>query len=222
MLGDDITPASIRFQASMYSPVDDLVVEGQGPDGSQRRLSIGVRRDPALVRSDADSVALIVPYLRVLTGSWDEVRAGTWRIGLATASRGAALRQLTDLIGMAASETVDGAFRTEVGRSGRTNSGVRSRLGHVDALVEAASSTLALGSEPPASELTWRLLSNLKVTELRLEGADDTDRTTAVGRLKSATSEGTNTAADALFSRLVELAGRYAPSGAHVTESQLR
>jgi hypothetical protein len=55
-LGDDATLESVTFQASAISPVDDLVVAGRTPDGGERRVSIGVRRAPTLVRSDHASL----------------------------------------------------------------------------------------------------------------------------------------------------------------------
>jgi hypothetical protein len=73
-----------------------------------------------------------------------------------------------------------------------------------------------------AEELTWRLLYGLQVAELRLEGADLSDRTAAVARLRTATREGSPESADHLFTRLAELAGTYAPAATAVTESKLR
>jgi transglutaminase-like putative cysteine protease len=43
---------------------------------------------------------------------------------------------------------------------------------------------------------------SLRVRQLRLEGADTTDRTFAVARLNAVTADGTAAAADALFSKL--------------------
>jgi hypothetical protein len=75
-LGDDVAPVSVRFQDSASSPVDDLIVVGDTPDGGQRRLPIGVRRAPSFASSDAPTAGLLVSYLRVVTDYWDEVRAG--------------------------------------------------------------------------------------------------------------------------------------------------
>jgi hypothetical protein len=36
-LGDDATPVSVRFQASAFSPVDDLVVVGRTPNDAERQ-----------------------------------------------------------------------------------------------------------------------------------------------------------------------------------------
>ena len=66
------------------------------------------------------------------------------------------------------------------------------------------------------------MLAALRVRELRLEGADQGDRTTVVAQLRRVTSEDTLAGADMLFMRLEELAGQYAPVGAEVTEHILR
>src|SRR5690242_5914947 len=89
-LGDDATPVSVRFQASAVSPVDDLLVVGRTPDGGERRVSIGVRRAPALTGSDEASAQLLATYLRIVIDNWEEVQAGRWRLGLAVASPNAA------------------------------------------------------------------------------------------------------------------------------------
>jgi hypothetical protein len=222
MLGPDATPTSVRFQASPFSAVDDLLVEGRTPDGGLRRVSVGVRRAPSLTASDEPSVGLLASYLRIVTERWEEVRAGRWRLGLAVASPNTAIQQMRELAMIARSTPDEAAFRAEVGQPGRTNQGVRDRLRHLDDLVRASRAASGSGSEVDAGELTWRLLSALNLTELRLEGADDTDRTSAIARLRPTTHEGTGAASDALFSRLAELARRYAPAGAEITESMLR
>src|SRR5258707_7614719 len=58
-LGDDTVPISVRFQASAFSPVDDLVIVGHTPGDEERRVSIGVRRAPAPVNSGDASAHLL-------------------------------------------------------------------------------------------------------------------------------------------------------------------
>jgi hypothetical protein len=219
-LGDNATPVSVQFQASVVSPVDDLLVVGRTPDGGERRVSIGVRRAPTLTGSDEASALLLASYLRIVTSSWGEVQAGQWRLCLAVASPNAAVQQLGALAGIARGCGDDAAFRAEVARPGRTNWHVRARLLRVDALVAAMLAGIGAG-DVGAAELTWRLLSSLRTRELRLEGADRTDRTYAVGRLRPITGDRTAAAADQLFSRLAELASGYAPAGAVVTAQDL-
>jgi hypothetical protein len=222
-LGDDVAPVQITFQASAFSPVDDLVVCGRSANGDERRVSIGVRRDPSLVPSEEASVRLIGSYLRVVSNHWPEVQAGRWRLALAVASPNAPVQQVAALAGIAREAPDELLFRVEVARPGRTTREARQRLTHLDAVVTAAAVHAGIDtSAVPANELTWRLLSALRLRELRLEGVDEADRTATVGRLRAVTRDGTPAAADALFSRLAELAGRYAPSAAVKTDVTLR
>lgn len=160
-LGDDAVPTSITFQASSFSPVDDLVVAAQTPDGLGRRISIGVRRSPSLATSENSSIHLIASYLRVVTDDWGEVRVGRWRLGLAVVSPNTAVKQLAVLSVIARGADNEADFRAEVARPGRTNQAVRSRLGHFDALVQAATLTESLASDLDPGLLTWRLLGAL-------------------------------------------------------------
>jgi hypothetical protein len=221
-LGDDAAVQSVRFQASAVSPVDDLVVVGRTPDGGERQVSIGVRRRPALARSDPASVHLLEPYLRVVSDDWDRVQAGRRRLALAVASPNTAVNQTRNLAVVARASLDNATFRREVGRQGRVNAATRGRLSHLDALVNAAAAkTRVQANQVGTDELTWRLLSALRLRELRLEDLDETDRTVAIARLRMLVSSRTVDAAHSLFARLVDLVGGYAPVGATVTETVL-
>ena len=225
VLGPDLRPLAIRFQAHGYSPVDDLLVTGRTADGGQRRVSVGVRRAPQLTTSDETSVPLIATFLRVVTDSWDDVQAGRWRLALAVASPSPAVRQVRELAVIAKASVSHAGFRAEVMRPGRTSRDVRRRLGHFDALVSAAVEDEKGNVRPGGAsvgELSWRLLSSLQVLELRLEGADQTDQATVAGQLRSVTRDGSAASAAGLFERLENLADEYAPVGAEVTEASLR
>jgi hypothetical protein len=211
----------VRFQASSRSPVDDFLVTGTAPDGSTNRLSVAVRRAPSFVESDAPSVQLLADYLRVVTTQWEDVSSGRWRLGLSVARRDERLRDLEALATIAHASRDVTAFGDQIATAGQTTARARHRLDYFRAAVERASRQVAthgVGRE----ELAWRLLSALQITELRLEGVDQADRTVAVGRLRALTADGAVATADALFARLVELAGRYGPAGAEVTEALLR
>lgn len=187
-LGDDVTPHEIAFQASAFSAVDDLVVSGYSADGTERRVSIGVRRDPSFIPSDESSVDLIGSYLRVIDDHSLEVRSGQWRLALAVASPNTHVQQIRELASIARDVIDERHFRVEVARSGRTTQGVRDRLTHFDRVVAAAARGAGIDTTAFSPiELTWRLLGALRLRELRLEGVDETDRTLAVdgfGRLR--------------------------------------
>lgn len=221
-LGDDAVPGSVRFQAGDISPVDDLLVTGYTPDGMRRAVSIGVRRAPRLVASEEASGRLFESYLSIVADCWDDLWSGRRRLCLAVASPNAAASQLGELTEIARATVDETGFRAGMARPGRTSRSVRSRLHHIDALVRAAAIARGIGSvDVDASELTWRLLSSLRVRELRLEGSDQADRTFAVSRLRTVVGDGTVAMADRVFSRLAELAGRYAPMAAEVDRSFL-
>ena len=230
-LGDDVTPMTIRFQASAVSAVDDLLISGRTPDGGMRQASVGVRRAPKLIKSEAKSksadgegktVRLVASYLKVVAGAWDEIVAGRWRLGLAAVAWSSAARQAGELAEIARAAGSEAAFREELARDGVYDKALRDRLVHLDGLVTAALQGGCGAGGLAAGELTWRWLFSLRVRELRLEGADTTDRTFAVARLRTVAADGTAAAADALFSKLEGLSSRYAPAGTTTDETTLR
>lgn len=221
-LGDDVVPEAILFQASLISPVDDLVVIGRAPDGSERWLSIGVRRAPGLSASDTASAELLASYLRIVTEQWARVRSGHWKLALAVAGWNPAAKQLQELARFAREAPDEASFRAAVKRPSGTNERVRSRLVAIDALVSEAATSPKVTTECTPEELTWRVLHQLSVLDLRLEGVDGSDRTETVRRLRAIVPDGSVDRADALFTRLVELSDRYAPAEARVTETLLR
>lgn len=226
-LGDEVTPMVVRFQASVVSAVDDLLISGRTPDGGVRQVSVGVRRAPKLVKSEAKvgqgkgkTVRLVASYLKVVAGAWEEIQAGRWRLSLAAVTSNSAVEQAGKLAEIARATGSGAAFRTELA-DGEHDRSLRVRLDHLDGLVAALQGGCDTGGLA-AGELTWRWLFSLRVRELRLEGADTTDRTFAVARLRSVAADGTAAAADALFSKLEGLSSRYAPAGAIVDEATLR
>ncbi|MFW3470690.1 hypothetical protein ACN24M_04545 [Streptomyces microflavus] len=221
-LGDDVTPVSVRFQDSSFSPVDDLIVVGDTADGTQRRLSIGVRRAPAFTTSDVSTADLLVSYLQIVTDHWAEAGAGRWRLALAVASTSPAVRQVHELAVIAQGQPDEESFRAVVKQPGRTAEAVRRRLSHLDALIAQAATSSKVSTERPAAELTWRVLHVLWLWQLRLEGADESDRTAAVGRLRSVVPDTSVEGSATLFEALGRLSRSYAPTAAAVTESMLR
>jgi hypothetical protein len=213
VLGADARPIRVQFQASAFSPVDDLLVTGRTPEGGERRASVGVRHAPHLTTSDKASVPLIATYLRVVTESWSEVTAGRWRLALAVASPNPAARQVRELTVIARANPTEAGFRADVARPTRTSQDVRDRLIHLDALVKVGLENEKNNIRPgatSAAELTWRLLRSLLVPELRLEDGDTTDRVNAVSQLRPLTRDQSAASAADLFSRLASLVSDYA------------
>ncbi|CAL9327768.1 hypothetical protein SUDANB43_07414 [Streptomyces sp. enrichment culture] len=221
-LGDDVVPHSVRLQASYISPIDDVVVEGSTRDGLVRRVSIGVRRDPSLTTSDEKSVPLVRSFLRVVTGHWDEVAAGRWRVALAVGVSSTAVQQTDALARIARSVSSAAGFRTAVQRPGAAKAAVRTRLKHLDALVVAAVKDQDDLSQVDAEELTWRWLMALRVRQMRLEGVDESDRSTAVSALRRIVADEATAAADDVFAHLAERSGAWASSAADLDQTMVR
>lgn len=222
-LGDNVVPVRIALQASAFSPVDDIVVAGRLPDGQERRISIGVRRDPSLIVSEESTVKLVGTYLAIVHKHWTEVESGLWRLGLAVACPNVPAQQVARLAEIARAVPDGATFRTEVARPARTTRHVRDRLEQLDKIVALAVTNTGLNTDTvPVGQLTWRLLTGLWPVEIRVEGTDQSDRSDAVGRLRSVTRAGTLDTADKLFTRVAELVSGYAPAAAVLTEAMLR
>ncbi|MFE9813230.1 ATP-binding protein [Streptomyces sp. NPDC005548] len=221
-LGDDVVPCAVRLQASHLSPIDDVVVEGHTRDAHVRRVSIGVRRDPDLTTSDEKSVPLVRSFLRVVTEHWDEVTAGRWRVALAVGVASTAVQQTDALARIARSVPSAAEFRTAVHRPGATNAAVRARLKHLDALADAAAQGDEALSTVATDELTWRWLMALRVRQMRLEGADESDRNTAVSALRRIVAAEATQTADDVFAHLAERSGAWASSAAFLEQTLVR
>lgn len=221
-LGDSISVTSIRLQASDISDVDDILLEGRDAQGATHRASIAARRSPSLTTSDSASVPLFRDFLRVVIDHWEAFEAGHWKLGLAVSSTANAITQIAELAALARSLPSGNEIESRLSQAGRTNSSVRQRYNHIKNLVEQASAELPQHSGLDASELTWRILSNLTVRTLRLERTDQFDRTVAVNTLQRILHQGTPATADALFSRIEELVGAWAPQAAVLTQSVIR
>ncbi|MFG3149066.1 PQQ-binding-like beta-propeller repeat protein [Streptomyces sp. NPDC048243] len=211
-LGDAVTPVRIRFQGRSVSRVDDIVVVGTAPNKREVVLSIGVRRKPKLVPSETESVKLIGDFLHVARAERALVDSGRWKLALAVVPSCIPAQQLKTLAEMASAAGSWTEFQDRLRRPGSLQRAVRNRLTQLEAIVAC------LIPEPSgqAAREAWRLLSVLRLIEMRLEGADCTDRTYSVERLRAVTPQRSNDAAHALFAHLAEQVGAYAPGGAVV------
>lgn len=221
-LGDSLYADSIRLQASDLSEVDDLLVEGCDSQGQVHRSSIAVRRSPTLTRTDSASVPLFRDFLSVLTQQWASVAAGHWRLVLAVSTNANAIAQFSELAELARSVPSSEEFEGRLSQPGRTNARVRGRYDHIKALVDQAAEHLESASGLESADLTWRLLAHTTVRTLRLERTDRADRTTAVNALQRVLDGGTPAMADALFSRIEEQVGIWAPDAAVLTQAVIR
>lgn len=221
-LGDSILVDSIRLQASDVGDVDDIVIEGRDAQGTTHRASIAARRSPSLTNSDSASVPLFRDFLQVVIDHWAAFKAGCWRLVLAVSTNANAITQLSELAELARSLPSGQEMDSRMAQTGRTNANVRDRYTHIKGLVEQAAEVLPQRPDLEGAELTWRILSNLTVRTLRLERTDRADRTAAVNTLQRVLHKGTPATADALFSRIEELVGAWAPQAAVLTQSVIR
>lgn len=215
-LGDEFPVHHIAFQADDISPVDDLVVTGRSVSGEERRLAVAVRRNPTIGRSDDDFVGLVVDMLRLLARRSPELRAGTWRIGLAVTGEHGGGRELGDLADLARRQPDAAAFRDAVASARQP---LRRRLILWDEVVSAARERL--GDETPDDrDPAWSLLAALVVLQTRLEGDDAADRVACVARLTPLCVPPSTGAA--LWTELYALSSSYVPAGARIDEALLR
>ncbi|GAB3582353.1 hypothetical protein GCM10027406_25010 [Leifsonia lichenia] len=221
-LGDALSVDSIRLQASDLSDADDIVVEGRDAHGEGHRASIAVRRSPALTTSDDASVPLIRDFLAIVTDHWPEVSSGRWQLVLAVSTNANAITELAELAELARSLPTAAELAARLTQAGRTNARVRGRYDHLKRLVARASEGFPPANGLTAEELTWRLVSHLSIRSLRLERTDRADRTAAVNALQRVLTDGTPAVADALFSRIEELVGGWAPQAAVLTQALVR
>ncbi|MDX3435648.1 hypothetical protein [Streptomyces stelliscabiei] len=223
-LGDPVlVPVEIKLQASRFSKVDDILITARPRQGGEDfQVAIGVRRDPDVVPSSDATVALVGSYLREVTERWGAIQMGRYRLALAVTDRNAHGHEVARLAGIASGVGEPEAFRAEASRSGPTDSKMRARLDQLDRVVAKAVSCGIETHGVSTRELTWRLLSTLRVHHLRLEDGDERDYTQAVSSLRSEAVENTAGAAEQVLSRIEHLVGGWAPTGAQVTEAMLR
>jgi hypothetical protein len=212
----------VAFQAGHESRVDDFLLTGQ-VGGEFARTSIAVRRAPNLVASNQNAVELVAAFLAVALENKEEVEAGRWTLALAVASPNQHAQEMRTLTERAHTQPDEAAFYEHIGRPGATSVAVRGRLKQIEMLIEAAVEGGHVDLDGHSTgDACWRMLAATQVVELRLEGGDETDRTTAITRLRSLLSEDSTEHADRLFDGLFALSSRYAPAGARVSVGMLR
>ncbi|WP_203183099.1 hypothetical protein [Streptomyces pratensis] len=222
-LGDAlIEPVEIRLQASQFSPVDDIMIIGRRQRGGDEfTVCVGVRRDPSFVPSHEPTVKLVGSYLREVTEHWGEVESGHRKLVLAAVDRSVHAFQVGALTRIANGKGL-AAFRDATSRSGPTNAELRARLHQFDQVVAEAAALYDLDTGVvSAEELSWRLLSSLRVKHLRLEDGDGQDRSHAVDRLREVAFEKTLEAAEAVFSEIERRVGDWAPTAASLSKGTL-
>ncbi|MFG1919987.1 tetratricopeptide repeat protein [Micromonospora sp. NPDC048898] len=219
-LGEDVTPVEIRFQQGARHPVDDLMVVGEHESG-ERRLHIGVRRNPSITSRNSEFIKLITDYLHMVVNHREDIDSDRIRLGLAVAGPHTACQEVAQLGQFARTHSSNKGFRAAVLAPRATNQKVRGRLRMLDEAVSNAASIagVVLKSSHAADRLTWQLLRALRTIDLRLEGDDPADQDAAIAGLLSVAG-GTSQAA-ALWRKLVSLSSRYAQTAGTVDRNLL-
>ena len=222
--GEGRRAVSVAFQQAPDYPVDDLVIHAARPEEGEPslELALGVRRSPNLVQSDEQSQKLIREFVRAVINA--PAHGPEARLGLVVAGSQQHAQQLSTLANLAAVQMDAAGFFDLVHTPNKFDSGIRSRLEHLERLVEQALQDLRVAS--PDSVLvrqrTWQLLSQLAVLMPRLESPDETDWSAVENRLIAVARDSNLTGASRLRDRLLALTSDYSPRSARVDLTLLR
>ena len=223
-LGNGRVVVRVAFQQAPTHSVDDLVVSASLPDELQPSLilALGIRRSPKIVQSDDSTRKLIRQFVRAVI---DEHPDGPeCRFGLVVAGSQKHAIQLAKLADVAEAQADAPGFFDLIQTSSKFQSGIRTRLGQLEKLVEHALRNLdaAEAGDELVRERTWQLLSRLTVLMPRLESPDKTDWDEIANRLKSVARDVDLAVASRIRDRLVALADDYAPRAACVDRFMVR
>jgi energy-coupling factor transporter ATP-binding protein EcfA2 len=218
-LGDEFTARRVGLQQERYSPVDDVLVEGEC-NGRVRRLRVACRRRPTIGRSDESTVKLFADYVATLLATRADLERGSLRLGLAVAGPFGPASDLETLADVARRQPDRVTFAEAIRAPDAYSEKVRRRLEHVDGLVTEALAIVDGGADEDPEIVTWELLRSLYVIQIQLEGDAAPGRTDLVARLQTLT--GTPDAADKLRRRLVEIASQGAIRAGLLDRAMLR
>ncbi len=223
-LGDGRSVVGVAFQQAPGHPVDDLVVRAAraGELEPSLVLSVGVRRSPDLVQSDASTRKLIRAFVHEVTTAPDG--GPEHRVGLVVAGFQDHAQQLGKLADLASKQSAARSFFDLARAPDKFSAALRGRLLQIEALVRLALNDL--GAADPGQDVieqrTWELLSRLVVLMPRLESPDEADWAAMTNALIPLARGGDLYGASRLRDRLVALADEYAPRAATVDLSVLR
>lgn len=223
-LGDGRHVISVAFQQAPEFPVDDLVIGAARSDELEPSLllSVGVRRSPNVVQSDQPTRKLIGDYISALINAADDGLER--RLALVVAGPQQHAQQLGTLADLASAQMDATGFFNLVETPNSFNSGIRSRLNHLEQLVGHALRDLGV-AEPSKEQIqqrTWQLLTKLTVLMPRIESPDETDWATVGNSLINVARVQGLEGALLLRDRLLVLASEYSPKAARIDLGILR
>ncbi len=214
-LGAPWLPVRVSAQQEATSPVDDVVVTAHAVRAVVR-FFVASRRNPRLGVSSEETVKLFADYLRLLRQDGGAFADGSALLGLTVAGPHTAAAELDRLAAVAVNMADATAFRGAIAE--RSNA-YRTRLRHVDNLVNAAAARLGWPQEMVQErDWSWTLLRVLQVYEARLERGGP-DHAAVVGRLGVLVAPGQ---AAACWHRLCKVASDLAGTSGVVDEADVR
>ncbi|GLY85966.1 hypothetical protein Airi02_038950 [Actinoallomurus iriomotensis] len=206
---NDLPVRSLAFQTGPAHPVDDLLVVA---GDREVEFAIACRATPHFVPSHTPTVKLVKSLL-------DEVAAHPdGQVAVAVAGWKAEWEQFAKLCDIARTNANTKAFHTAMETEGRWSQGVRGRYTHLRQMVSAGLDETP--TDPEVLELTWTLLTRLRILGFKLQSPDETDWTgvaTSLDGIAAGTTDGVG-----LRDRLAVNAGRYDAMGAVVDLNLLR
>ncbi|MCO5974809.1 ATP-binding protein [Actinoallomurus soli] len=206
---NELAVRSLAFQTGPAHPVDDLLVVA---GDREVELAIACRATPHFVPSHTTTVKLVKSLL-------DEVAAHpNGQVAVAVAGWKTEWEQVAKLCDIARTNANANAFHTALETEGRWSQGVRGRYTQLRQMVSDALDGTATHAE--VLEVTWALLTRLRILGFKLQSPDETDWTgvaTSLDGIAAAPTDGVG-----LRDRLAVNAGRYDAMGAVVDLNLLR
>ena len=222
--GEGRRAVSVEFQQAPGNPVDDLVIRAARREEAEPslELALAVRRSPNLVRSDESTQKLVREFVRAAIKMPPD--GAESRLGLVVAGHQQQAQQLSTLTGLAAVQMDAPGFFDLVYTPNKYDAGVRSRLGHLESLVERALQDLGEATTDTAQVRlrTWQVLSRLTVLMPRLESPHESDWTEVANKLVTVARGPDLSGAEKLRDRLFALASDYSPRSARINLQILR
>ena len=208
---NDLPVRSLAFQTAPAHPVDDLLVVA-GDRDRDVELAVACRATPHFIPSHTPTVKLVKSLL-------DEVAAHPHgHVAVAVAGWKAEWEQVAKLCDIARTNSNANAFHAAMETEGRLSQPIRGRHRHLRQMVLAALDETSTDAE--VLELTWKLLTRLRILGFKLQSPDESDWTavaTSLDGIAAATTDGVG-----LRDRLAVNASRYDALGAVVDLNLLR
>lgn len=203
----------VAFQTGPVHPVDDLLV-ACGDDESEVTLAVACRATPNFVQSDDETVKLVGSLLAEI----EKFDTDTHLVAVAAAGRSNQWDELATLSDIARVHADAGAFEASMGVDGRWLKAVRTRFSQFQGMVKTARGSDVTVAE--VSQLSWRLLSRLRILAFAVQTPDERDRTTVATLLDAVADAATGGVA--LRDKLEVEAARYDRTGAVIDLNVLR